>query len=70
MEKRIFPCLDVNRSGTRKDELLLDDATMNRIWILRQLLHPLSSIDAMEFLRDRIGKTASNKEFLASMNGG
>jgi transcription termination factor Rho len=68
MEKRIFPCLDVNRSGTRKEELLLEDGVLNRIWILRQLLHPLSSIDAMEFLRDRVGKTANNREFLGSMS--
>jgi transcription termination factor Rho len=70
MEKRIFPCLDVNRSGTRKEELLVDETALNRVWILRQLLHPLSSIDAMEFLRDRLGKTATNQEFLASMSNG
>jgi transcription termination factor Rho len=69
MEKRIFPCLDVNRSGTRKEELLTPEATLNRVWILRQLLHPLSPLDAMEFLRDRLGKTASNQEFLESMSG-
>jgi transcription termination factor Rho len=68
MEKRIFPCLDVNRSGTRKEELLLAESALNRVWILRQILHPLSSIDAMEFLRDRIGRTASNREFLESMS--
>jgi transcription termination factor Rho len=70
MEKRIFPCLDVNRSGTRKEELLVDEAALNRVWILRQLLHPLSSIDAMEFLRERLGKTATNQEFLESMSQG
>jgi transcription termination factor Rho len=68
MEKRVFPCLDVNRSGTRKEELLLPEATLNRVWILRQLLHPLSPLDAMELLRDRIGKTANNQEFLDSMS--
>jgi transcription termination factor Rho len=68
MEKRIFPCLDVNRSGTRKEELLVTDGALGRIWILRQLLHPLSAIDAIEFLRERLGKTASNPEFLESMN--
>ena len=57
MEKRIFPCLDINKSGTRKEELLLDDKVLNRVWILRQLLHPLNVIDAMEFLRDKIAKT-------------
>src|SRR5262245_39283322 len=68
MEKRIFPCLDVNRSGTRKEELLIANGALNRIWILRQLLHPLSPIDAMEFLRERLGKTESNQEFLGSMS--
>jgi transcription termination factor Rho len=69
MEKRVFPCLDVNRSGTRKEELLLPEATLNRVWVLRQLLHPLSPLDAMELLRDRIGKTANNQDFLDSMSG-
>src|ERR1700759_585580 len=68
MEKRIFPCLDINKSGTRKEEILLDDKVLNRVWILRQLLHPLNVIDAMEFLRDKIAKTDSNGEFIASMS--
>jgi transcription termination factor Rho len=68
MEKRVFPCLDVNRSGTRKEELLLPEATLNRVWILRQLLHPLTPLDAMELLRDRIGKAANNQQFLDSMS--
>jgi len=68
MEKRIFPCLDINKSGTRKEELLLKPDILNRVWILRQLLHPLNVIDAMEFLLDRISKYDTNKEFLDSMN--
>ncbi len=68
MEKRLFPCLDVNRSGTRKEELLQTEATLNRVWVLRQLLHPLPSDAAIELLRDRLGKTANNREFLDSMN--
>jgi len=68
MEKRVFPCLDVNRSGTRKEELLQPEATLNRVWVLRQLIHPLSPLDAMELLRDRIGKTAKNQDFLDSMS--
>jgi transcription termination factor Rho len=68
MEKRIFPCLDINRSGTRKEELLLPPPILNRVWILRQLLHPLNVIDSMEFLLDKLGKTQSNKEFLDSMS--
>jgi len=67
MEKRIFPCLDINKSGTRKEELLMGDGVINRVWILRQLLHPLNSIDAMEFLIDKLRKTESNQEFLESM---
>jgi transcription termination factor Rho len=68
MEKRIYPCLDINKSGTRKEELLMDDVTLNRIWILRQLLHPLNVIDSMEFLLDKVGKTEFNEQFLDSMN--
>ncbi len=68
MEKRIFPCLDINRSSTRKEELLLDDFTLQRVWLLRQLLHPLNVIDSMEFLLDKLTKTKTNLEFLQSMN--
>ena len=69
MEKRIFSCLDINKSGTRKEELLVDDKVLGRIWILRQLLHPLNVVDAMEFMRDKIAKTDQNAEFIASMSG-
>jgi transcription termination factor Rho len=68
MEKRIFPCLDINKSGTRKEELLHDQLTLNRMWILRQLLHPLNVVDAMEFLLDKMSRYDVNKEFLDSMN--
>jgi transcription termination factor Rho len=68
MEKRIFPCLDINKSGTRKEELLLPETILNRVWILRQLLHPLNVVDAMEFLRDKVGKTDVNQEFIDSMS--
>jgi transcription termination factor Rho len=68
MEKRIFPCLDINKSGTRKEELLCSPDVLTRVWILRQLLHPLNVIDAMEFLLDRISKYDTNKDFLDSMN--
>jgi len=67
MEKRIFPTLDINKSGTRKEELLMDAMTVNRVWVLRQLLHPLSTIDAMEFLLSKMRGTKSNREFLESM---
>ncbi len=69
MEKRVFPCLDINRSATRKEELLMPREELNRMWIMRKLLHPLSVIDAMEFLLDKINKTKSNSDFLNSMNG-
>jgi transcription termination factor Rho len=69
MEKRVFPCLDVNRSGTRKEELLVPAPTLGRLWVLRQLLHPLPPLEAMEVLRERIGKTANNQDFLDSMSG-
>jgi len=68
MEKRIFPCLDINRSSTRKEELLQDQTILNRVWILRKLLHPLNVIDSMEFLLDKIQKTDTNQEFLDSMS--
>ncbi len=68
MEKRIFPCLDINKSGTRKEEMLIDKKTLDRIWILRSLLHPLNVIDAMEFMRDKVAKTDNNAEFIASMS--
>ena len=68
MEKRIFPCLDINRSGTRKEELLMEEHQLNRIYVLRQLLQPLNVIDSMEFLLDKLGKSEDNDEFLQSMN--
>jgi transcription termination factor Rho len=68
MEKRIFPCLDINKSGTRKEELLMDEKMLNRVWILRQLLHPLNVIDSMEFLLAKLRGTKTNKEFLDSMS--
>jgi transcription termination factor Rho len=69
MEKRIFPCLDINKSGTRKEDLLLAPDILNRVWILRQLLHPLNVIDSMEFLLSRMKGSETNDEFLASMSG-
>jgi len=68
MEKRLFPCLDINKSGTRKEEHLLTPEVLNRVWILRQLVHPLNVIDSMEFLKSRIKDTKTNAEFIASMS--
>ncbi len=67
-DRRIFPALDINRSGTRKEELLVEKEDLNRIWILRKLLAPLTPVDTMEFLLEKIRGTKDNKEFLASMN--
>lgn len=68
MEKRIFPCMDINKSGTRKEELLLNEEELNKVWILRKMLQPLNQIDAMEFLLNKVTTTKTNKEFLMSMN--
>jgi transcription termination factor Rho len=68
MEKRIFPCLDINKSGTRKEDLLMPPEVLNRVWILRQLLHPLNVIDSMEFMLSRMKGTRSNHDFLGSMS--
>jgi transcription termination factor Rho len=67
-DRRIFPAIDINRSGTRKEELLLQRNDLNRIWVLRKVLQPLSPIDAMEFLLEKMGETKTNSEFLNSMN--
>lgn len=66
-ERRIFPAIDLNKSGTRKEELLLTKEELNRIWILRKVLQPLNPVEAMEFLLDKIQSTPSNKAFLQSM---
>jgi len=68
MDKRIFPALDINRSGTRKEELLLPREVLNRVWILRKLLAQLNTVEAMEFLMDKMHGTKTNQEFLDSMN--
>lgn len=67
-EKRIFPAIDINRSGTRKEELLLKPDVLNRMWILRKLIHPMNTIDSMEFFIDKIKGTKSNDDFMNSMN--
>jgi len=68
--KRIYPSVDLNASSTRREELLLDKTMLNKIWILRNYLSDMTSIEAMEFLIDRMAKTNSNEEFLISMNSG
>ena len=68
VEKRTFPAIDLNKSGTRKEELLIDKASLNRIWILRKVLHPMNVVDSMEFLISKLEGTKTNKEFLDSMS--
>ena len=67
-DRRVFPSIDINRSGTRKEELLIEKADLNRIWILRKLLAPLTPVDSMEFLLEKIKRTKDNKKFLDSMS--
>src|SRR5580765_2416833 len=69
MDKRVFPALNVNRSGTRKEELLLKPEILQKVWILRKLLYGMDEIEAMEFLLDKMKATKTNGEFLASMSG-
>ncbi|AHF96736.1 MAG: transcription termination factor Rho [Desulfurella sp.] len=67
-DRRIFPAIDVTRSGTRKEELLIPKEDLNRLWILRKVLMEMNDVDAMTFLLEKLSKTQSNKEFLESMN--
>jgi transcription termination factor Rho len=67
-DKRVFPAIDIQRSGTRKDELLLPPDELSRVWVLRKVLSPLSTVEAMELLLSRLTKTKSNMEFLTSMS--
>ncbi len=68
VEKRTFPAIDINKSGTRKEELLIEKVSLNRIWILRKILHPMNVVDAMEFLLDKLSESKTNQNFLDSMN--
>ncbi|GAM09552.1 transcription termination factor Rho [Geobacter sp. OR-1] len=68
VEKRTFPAIDINKSGTRKEELLIEKVALNRIWILRKVLHPMNVVDSMEFLLDKLSETKTNQEFLDSMS--
>ena len=67
-DKRLFPAIDISQSGTRKEELLVDRDRLNKMWILRKVLSPLGTMEAMEFLMDKMGGTKDNNEFLQSMN--
>ncbi len=68
MEKRIFPCMDVNKSGTRKEDLLIKNDVLQRIWILRKILQPMSPIDSMEFVLEKLKRSKTNSEFITNMN--
>ncbi|MCS5643389.1 MAG: transcription termination factor Rho [Dehalococcoidia bacterium] len=67
VDKRVFPAIDIQKSGTRKEELLLDKDDLNRVWVLRKVLAPLSPVEAMELLLDKMGKAKSNSDFLSAM---
>ena len=69
VDKRVFPAIDINRSGTRKEELLLSKDELNRVWVLRKVLNQLAPTESMELLLDKLSKTKANSDFLASMSG-
>jgi len=69
-EKRVFPAIDINKSGTRKEELLLDNGDLSRIWLLRKVLQPMNTVESMEFLLEKLSDRETNKEFLDSMSRG
>jgi transcription termination factor Rho len=68
VDKRTFPAIDIQRSGTRKEELLIPKDDLARIWVLRKVLNPLSPVEAMELLIERLDKAQTNGEFLAKMS--
>jgi transcription termination factor Rho len=68
VDRRIFPAIDIARSGTRKEELLMSEKELSRVWLLRKVLNELSLVEAMEFLLERLSKTETNEEFLDTMN--
>jgi transcription termination factor Rho len=70
VDKRVFPAIDINKSGTRKEELLMDKQELNRVWVLRKVLNPLSTVEAMELLTEKLEKTKGNAEFLNMMSQG
>lgn len=67
--RRIFPAVDLNASSTRRDDLLLDEKTLQRMWVMRKYLADMNPVEAMEFINDRFKQTRNNEEFLISMNG-
>jgi len=70
VDRRVFPAIDIQKSGTRKEELLLVKEDLNRVWVLRKVLNPLSPVEAMELLLSKMGKTKSNSDFLGALTNG
>ena len=70
VDKRVFPAIDISRSGTRKEELLIEEADLNRIWVLRKVLSQMNEVEAVELLIDKLGKTKTNQDFLNQMTKG
>jgi transcription termination factor Rho len=68
LDRRVFPTIDIQRSGTRKEELLLDKNDLNRVWLLRKVLQPMNTVESVEFLLEKMHATKNNREFLDSMN--
>ena len=68
MDKRVFPAIDISKSGTRKEELLLPKEELNRVWVLRKVLNPLSPVESMELLLDKLSKAKTNQDFLSAMS--
>jgi transcription termination factor Rho len=67
-DKRVFPSLDINKSGTRREELLVDKTTLQRMWVLRRILNPMGTTDSVEFLMDKMRLAKTNDEFWGTMN--
>ena len=67
-DKRTFPAIDITKSGTRKEELLVDRATLSKMWVLRRILMPMGAVDAIEFLLDKLRTSKTNQDFFGSMN--
>ena len=69
VDKRVFPAIDINKSGTRKEELLMPETELHRVWVLRKVLNPLSTVESMELLLDKLSKAKTNQDFLNAMSG-
>jgi transcription termination factor Rho len=67
-DKRVFPAIDITKSGTRKEDLLVSKSTLSKMWVLRKIINPMGSVDAIEFLIDKLKSTKNNEEFFESMN--